>query len=163
MRWLLFITCLSLAGCPNFIPHPPATARAVTVADLVGTWTYDPYAYQSKAAFTLRADGTFGQVIVTRGKTIKQEGTWVIVGTNVQLDGLHFMGDNATGTETFKIIDKKVGGSPTGFALFGGTHDPDAYGILPWSAPPLMPAPAKPPSPTNNSKTSESDQGDQRP
>ena len=131
MRVTPIVLCLWLVGCGSYFP-PTATSRRVQPTELAGEWRYEPFATDgATVTLLLAADGTFTQTVQTGQATLTHAGQWHIDGSGVVFDGIltEFNGWQASG-QTWTIVDRNE--SPAGFAIFGGTGDPDLWVVFDW-------------------------------
>ncbi len=117
-------------GCGSYF-GPPPTSRAVATNDLAGTWSYRASTGNNRVTLVLNPDLSFEQTVVMPSQTLVQTGAWRIDGPSIYLDAVlvEFNGWRAE-PHAWSIIDHDE--SPTGFAILGGTVDPDQWVILHW-------------------------------
>ena len=130
LRLPILALFLGISSCTNYFPPSP-TSRAVTAADLTGSWSYLPIDCDAKVTLVLAADQTFQQTVTLPDETLTQTGKWEIDGSDLDLEGvlMEFRGWKAEG-ESWRIIDRDE--SPTGFSILGGSVDPDCWVVFRW-------------------------------
>ena len=137
---IAFFCIALLASCG---PPPGPTKRAFQREEIVGIWTAEgsrPLTQSMSGMYsvrlTLRADGSFDQSIVVKGKpqTHQASGTWALNGSMITFTGLLMEDwdqttDKATWTKgdvEWWFVDASYDELPVG--LFGGLHpDPDSF------------------------------------
>jgi hypothetical protein len=103
----------------------------VAADDIAGRWHYQPLGGGAEVSLVLNRDGTFHQNVSTdNGQQLVVDGLWRTGQHAVELFGVLVDFDRGweKHDEAWSIIDWNE--SPTGFAILGGSVDPDSDVVL---------------------------------